>query len=313
MIEFKDATLFSLLPDNLKNEETAALSAALQRGLLLIRQYISALSVYAAVHELPDDILNLLAVELRAQYYDLSDSREVREGIIQKTIDWYLRGGTVSVLEEYLATLYQGGRVEEWFNYGGEPYYFKAIIDLDLSDEIMVGDGNKIVQRILAYKNVRSWLEALSFHIGVEYDVPVSWRNSIVFQTEFYPRYNLGYLHLDGLWKLDGTRLLNGYDTDDILDFYPVYFCAGMGAPLILRTDEKILITGNVDTDVESKEKMRLRSSVLMDIQAEEKLCFRAGAGLQMGTRSFVTQQNRLDASWKLDGSRRLDGGLSEL
>ena len=111
--------------------------------------------------------------------------------------------------------------------------------------------------------------------------------------------------------KVAGTNLKRGVDVPSLDNKKKWHFT--MGAPLILRTDEKILITGNVDTDVESKEKMRLRSSVLMDIQAGEKLCFQAGAGLQMGTRSFVTQQNRLDASWKLDGSRILDGGLSEL
>ncbi len=40
-------------------------------------------------------------------------------------------------------------------------------------------------------------------------------------QAEFYPRYNLPFLHLDGTWKLDGSRRLSGYNSNNQMDFYP--------------------------------------------------------------------------------------------
>ena len=72
--------------------------------------------------------------------------------MVEQTLAWYLRGGTGSVLTEYLGALYQGGRLEEWYHYGGNPYFFKAMIDLELDDEIETGTGDKIAERIRAYK-----------------------------------------------------------------------------------------------------------------------------------------------------------------
>ena len=173
MINFSEADLLSVLPEHLEQVQTEALSAAVKEGLQKLQTYSRAASVYASIPELPDEVLNLLAVELRTQYYNPEDRRDRREKMVEQTLAWYLRGGTGSVLTEYLGALYQGGRLEEWYHYGGNPYFFKAMIDLELDDEIETGTGDKIAERIRAYKNVRSWLEELAFHIGIQVPVPI--------------------------------------------------------------------------------------------------------------------------------------------
>ena len=117
MISFKDADLLSVLPENLSQPETQALSAAIKSGLRDLQRYARAAPIYAAIKELPDEALNLLAVELRVQYYEPDAKRSIREGMIKQTVAWYLRGGTGSVLSEYLGTLFQGGRLQEWYIY----------------------------------------------------------------------------------------------------------------------------------------------------------------------------------------------------
>ena len=62
------------------------------------------------------------------------------------------------------------------------------------------------------------------------YDVAIRYDPAVCFMAEFFPRYNLAYLRLDGSWKLDGTRRLNGYDSASSLDFYPVKIRTGTGA-----------------------------------------------------------------------------------
>lgn len=314
MIRFDEAALYSLIPENLKSAETAALSAALEKGLEMIRTYSAAVSIYASIPELPDDVLNLLALEMRVQYYDAQDSRESRETILRNTFSWYLRGGTGSVLQEYLAAQYQGGQLEEWFEYGGQPYYFRSVVDLKLDDEILVGDGQKVLDQINAYKNVRSWLESFSFHIGIEYLVPISYQNAIRFRTEFYPRYNLGYLHLDGTWRLDGTRRLSGYDSDEVLDFYPVGLRLNAGsAAQEITAKERLQITAGVEALPETGNSLRVQAQARTEPETEQGLRFCSGAALLLETRSYMTKQNRLDGAWKLDGSRKLDGGKQEL
>lgn len=311
MISFKDADLTAVLPSNLTQIETQALGEAIKRGLIQVQKYSKTISLYGAIPELSDEVLNLLAIELRTQYYDPLASRKIREEMVRKTIAWYLRGGTGSVLTEYLAALYQGGRLEEWYSYGGKPYYFKAIVDLELDDEIPLGAGRQIVEKINAYKNVRSWLEALSFHIGVEIPVPVKYENQITFQTEFYPRYNLGYLYLDGKWKLDGTRKLNGYDSDDYLDFYPVGMQIQTDSSVSACTKlEAIEFKNDVSVGVECAGGVtQVNTAVRIQAEAEEQVSFGSAAALTIGSESSMINERYLDGKWKLDGSRKLDGG----
>lgn len=310
MTDFKDADLLSVLPESLSRPETQALSAAIRVGLLRLQDYSRAISMYAALRELPDEVLNLLAVELRTQYYDPAAKRKKREDMVRQTIAWYFRGGTGAVLTEYLATLYQGGRLKEWYDYGGAPYFFKAVVELALDDEIRPGDGERIAERINTYKNVRSWLEDLAFHIGADFSVPISYRNHVRFITGFYPRYNLGYLKLDGKWKLDGTRKLNGYDSNTLLDFYPVRMqIAAAGA---IEAEGKLAwvrITAAVGNQAES------RQGITVGVEAEERMGTQEGIRCQgsaaclVRTESQMTKRRYLDGSRKLDGKWKLDGG----
>lgn len=311
MINFREADLLSVLPEHLEQVQTEALSAAVKEGLQKLQTYSRAASVYASIPELPDEVLNLLAVELRTQYYDPEDRRERREKMVEQTLAWYLRGGTGSVLTEYLGALYQGGRLEEWYHYGGNPYFFKAMIDLDLDDEIETGAGDKIAQRIRAYKNVRSWLEELAFHIGIQVLVPIEYENQIRFSSEFYPRFNLAVLKLDGRWKLDGGRKLNGYDSSETLDFYPVAMSVSVpvavpvqaelsGSCFKMAAEEGVKVEAAQNIGIEAAESVKM----------EQKLTFQSEAGIPvLQTTASMYKKNLLNGSWKLSGSRKLDGG----
>lgn len=311
MINFSEADLLSVLPEHLEQVQTEALSAAVKEGLQKLQTYSRAASVYASIPELPDEVLNLLAVELRTQYYNPEDRRDRREKMVEQTLAWYLRGGTGSVLTEYLGALYQGGRLEEWYHYGGNPYFFKAIVDLALDDEIETGTGERITERIQAYKNVRSWLEELVFHIGVQVPVPIEYENKIRFFSEFYPRFNLAVLKLDGRWKLDGVRKLNGYDSSETLDFYPVAMSVSVpvavpvqaalsGSCFKMAAEEGVKVEAAQNIGIEAAESVKM----------EQKLTFQSEAGISvLQTTASMYKKNLLNGSWKLSGSRKLNGG----
>lgn len=311
MINFSEADLLSVLPEHLEQVQTEALSAAVKEGLQKLQTYSRAASVYASIPELPDEVLNLLAVELRTQYYNPEDRRDRREKMVEQTLAWYLRGGTGSVLTEYLGALYQGGRLEEWYHYDGNPYFFKAIVDLALDDEIETGTGERITERIQAYKNVRSWLEELVFHIGVQVPVPIEYENKIRFFSEFYPRFNLAVLKLDGRWKLDGVRKLNGYDSSETLDFYPVAMSVSVpvavpvqaalsGSCFKMAAEEGVKVEAAQNIGIEAAESVKM----------EQKLTFQSEAGISvLQTTASMYKKNLLNGSWKLSGSRKLDGG----
>lgn len=55
-----------------------------------------------------------------------------------------------------------------------------------------------------------------------ESELTVKTAASVRFRANFYPRFNLPRLYLDGSWRLDGTRNLSGYNSLELVDLYPV-------------------------------------------------------------------------------------------
>lgn len=143
-----------------------------------------------------------------------------------------------------------------------------------------------------------------------EYLVPVSYRNEVRFSTGFYPRYNLGYLKLDGKWKLDGTRKLNGYDSNTLLDFYPVRMQITAAGAIETKGElSEFRITAVAGKPAES------RQGITVGVEAEERMGTQEGIRCQgsaaclVRTESQMTKRRYLDGSRKLDGKWKLDGG----
>lgn len=91
-------------------------------------------------------------------------SEEEKRALIKSSIKMHRYKGTKYALEEILSTLNITGSVEEWFEYGGEPYYFKIILQI-FNRSINEETEEKLIDLINEYKNERSWLEEIEFQL----------------------------------------------------------------------------------------------------------------------------------------------------
>ena len=126
MVNYRSGGLRHIVPYNLLTPEVQAVGSAIEAEKQKHIKYAAATTLYAALSSVPEDILDLMALELNTQYYDQTLSRSLKERLVSQTLVWYMHAGTPSVLEEYLDTILEGGYVEEWYQYDGKPYYFKA-------------------------------------------------------------------------------------------------------------------------------------------------------------------------------------------
>ncbi len=77
-----------------------AASYALRDTIRLLLPIIDKTSVYAVTDSLSDPLLDLLALELRAQYYDASMPEEEKRQGVKKALPWHYRAGTLAAVKE---------------------------------------------------------------------------------------------------------------------------------------------------------------------------------------------------------------------
>jgi len=164
MIDLKDVTVLDILPDVLRYDtKIIAASYAMNHTAKLILNMIDNTSVYALLDSLPEELVDLLALEFRAQYYDADAALTEKRESVKKALLWYRKAGTASVVMELCEFLYGKSIVLEWFDYGGRPYTFKLEM-LEENRLIDVVGINNFILAVKKVKNTRSLLEAIIFH-----------------------------------------------------------------------------------------------------------------------------------------------------
>lgn len=169
MINFYDAQITDILPDNIiSSPEVQALSYAVKVQVQKMQDYARQGRSYAAIQDLQDNILDELAIELRAHYYDETLPIETKRNIIQSTLMWYRYAGTPTAVEELIATLLGTGKVIEWFDYeGGQGT--PGTFEVETKAQLTLDTVNKFTSMIQKVKNIRSHLTKIYF-IGDSYE-----------------------------------------------------------------------------------------------------------------------------------------------
>ena len=91
-------------------------------------------------------------------------SETEKRNLIKSAIKMHRYKGTKFAIEEICKTLNIIGTVDEWFNYGGSPYYFKVI--LEIFDRPISDDTETNLRALIdEYKNERSWLESIQIDL----------------------------------------------------------------------------------------------------------------------------------------------------
>ncbi len=310
MVDYKSGELWQIIPVNLLSPETMAISYAIEEEKRIFLRYTAATSLYAAISEVPEPVLDLMALELNAQYYEQNLPRSVKEQLVKQTLLWYMHAGTPSVLTEFLKTIAAGGYIKEWYEYGGKPYFFNAYARVDENMEIPLGYGENVKQRINIYKNARSWMEWFSFVINTQVLAAARARNCMKMQLSFFSRDNQPFSFLNGIWMLGGNRYLNGYEGETLVDFYPVQqslrIAVGTGCEAVNIWSVGVNASY---VGMSAEEAMRLSGSKEMDVRADATFEVTAEHSCDTLTDSYMIKMNQMDDNWKLNSDRKLDGG----
>lgn len=167
MIKLTDARLTDALPKTLAEQPwVQALAEASRKMRRRIMAYADRTRLFCDIDEASEEALDALAVELQTPLYKNDYPLTVKRQIVKNSMLYYIRSGTRGAVEELLADIYQGAEVEEWFEYGGEPNYFRVAIDISRTT-VPVAEMTpaELESWLYSVKRASSALESLSYMI----------------------------------------------------------------------------------------------------------------------------------------------------
>lgn len=157
MINIFNVNLLDIMPESLKNDpQVQALCGAITPEIQAISNEIPQCILLPRIDDLPGDVVDLLAWHFHVDFYDTALPIEIKRQLVKKSMLWHKRKGTPSAVEELISTLFDEGKVVEWFEYGGQPYYFKVVTNNESVTQERAAEFTKALESV---KNKRSWLE----------------------------------------------------------------------------------------------------------------------------------------------------------
>lgn len=117
---------------------------------------VDAPAVFQNIDKLPEDLLDILAKDCKVDWYDFDADIVTKRR--QLATNWHVRKrlGTVAAVKTALQAVWPDTTVEEWFDYGGDPGYFRVLLGIDSSGTV---NFSKAVRMIEIFKPVRAHID----------------------------------------------------------------------------------------------------------------------------------------------------------
>ncbi len=149
------------LPDVLKNDsKMKALAEAVSEQFIKISKNIDTVLIYSRIDELPEELIDILAYDMHVDWYDYSFPLNVKKAVLKSSVKVHKKMGTKYAVETALKALYPKSKIEEWFEYGGEPYHFRVILNAENENiQISMKDMEKEIQM---YKRLSAHLDSIN-------------------------------------------------------------------------------------------------------------------------------------------------------
>lgn len=163
MVDMTTIRLIDLVPPSIRDDpEVQAAAAVLEGELQVITASIPTVLLISRIDELAEDVIDALAWQWHVDFYEPGISLAQKRTLVKTSIAQHRRKGTPWAVEQVVKAILNEGIVQEWFEYGGEPYYFRVIkIDGQMPDAAIYDRLKKAIDTV---KNTRSWLEGVALY-----------------------------------------------------------------------------------------------------------------------------------------------------
>lgn len=160
-MDLNNTDLFALQTTYMKKDiTTQALCKVLNPYFVELSQDVKLALIYSRIDELDVQAVDELAWQMHVDFYDYTLSIESKRRLVKSSLEWHKIKGTPEAVEKASSSVFENSKLEEWFEYGGEPFFFR--MDVDITEQGASPENLKKLDILInEYKNKRSWLEII--------------------------------------------------------------------------------------------------------------------------------------------------------
>jgi len=206
MRDLVNVSILDLIPPNIRNDpQVIAAAQAIDSEMRGVTQAVNECIFFYRVDELPEAILDHLAWQCHIDFYSPDLALEKKRSLIKESPGLHLTKGTPAAVEDIVSIVISGGQVQEWWEYGGDPYCFRVIVEGLMDDEIVYRHA---LPSIMAVKNARSKLDGINYFLHGGIQEQINNKMQVTVQASIRP-WSGRLRWLDGSWRLDGSEPLD--------------------------------------------------------------------------------------------------------
>jgi phage tail P2-like protein len=166
-MDIKNLSLLELQTESMKKDPTTiAMCAALEPLLKQIANDIDKTIIIGDIDNVSEAVLDELAWQWHVDFYE--GTAEQKRQLVKNALIIHLTKGTPFAVETLIATIFGQGRVEEWFEYSGQPYHFRVIVD---NTSATGEQADKFIRMLESVKNKRSKLDQIVIGMSAEFNI----------------------------------------------------------------------------------------------------------------------------------------------
>ena len=169
MNSLNDYSVVSLLPDSLKQDPfIIALAEAVEIELKEAYREAESMSDFSDVDKLPELLLDYIAFQKHVDFYDNSLPVEMKRSLVKDSMRTHRMKGTPRAVELLIETVFGDGEVEEWYEYNGEPGYFRI---LTRNTSVTGAEAQKLISVLERVKRKSAWLDEIIILVDGNLDI----------------------------------------------------------------------------------------------------------------------------------------------
>lgn len=170
MTNLRDLKLQQVIPPNLtQDEKVRHLAQSLDEIMRDVHVWADKLNYKLNLDDLPTEIIDHMLWEKHITWGEgllLIENHQQKVELLKAAIELHRKKGTPYAIERVFSVLGLNAKLQEWFEYGSDPYHFKVIVHVTergISQELL----KNLETLISFYKNVRSVLEVIDIILRI--------------------------------------------------------------------------------------------------------------------------------------------------